>query len=131
MSFPGRHLVRNFVILGLWQDVAFYQITGIVIGASRDYAIAFGLSHARQAQQLLFGGSIQIEWLVAAPALADSRRHSLSIALHFGRCLRGFLLQFLRVLWLSTACECGQQKNCGNVPISEEVHFDQPFRCLG
>src|ERR1035438_4615224 len=60
-----------------------------------------------------------------SPALAYPCRHSLGIALHLRRCLRGFLLQVLRVLLLSAARERSQQQNCGNVPISEEDHFDQ------
>ena len=129
--FPGRDLIRNFVVLGLWQDVAFDQITRIVVGTACDNAIGLSLSHGGQTQQLLFCGKVQIEWLIAAPALAYTCRHRLRIALHFRRCLRGFFFQLLRVLWLSAARERGQEQYRGNAPMSGEVHFDQPFRCLG
>src|ERR1700676_1926630 len=119
--FLGRALIRNFVVLGLWHDVAFYQIIGIVVGTACDNAIGLSLSHARQTQQLLFCGKVQIEWLIAAPALAYACRHRLRIALHFRRCLRGFFFQLLRVLWLRTHPERGPQRLRGNGPRSEEV----------
>ena len=41
------------------------------------------------------------------------------------RCLRGLLLQVLRVFLLRAAREDSQQQNYENVPICEEVHFEQ------
>ena len=98
---------------------------GFVIGTPRNHPVCFCGSHARKTQQLVFSGSIQVEWLVAAPALAYTRRHSLGITLHLRRCFRGLLLQVLRVFLLRAAREDSQQQNCGKAPISEEVHFDQ------
>src|SRR5271157_410835 len=122
-SFLSRQPVCNFVILDLRQDASRHQFAGLVIGTPRNHPACFCRGHPRQTQQLLFCGTVQIEWLVATPALAYPCRHSLGIALHLRSCFGGLLLQVLRVLWLSAACERGQQQNCRNVPISEELHF--------
>jgi len=106
--------------------VLYDDMLGLIPSPGRNRARkarCFCRSHARQAQQLLSCSSVQIERLVAAPALANPCRHRLGIALHVRRCLRGFLLQILRVLLVSAARERSQQHNCTNVPISEEIHL--------
>jgi len=122
-SFLGGDPVCNFVILGLRHDAPRHQFARLVIGTPRNHPVCFCCTHARQAQQLLSCSSVQIERLVAAPALANPCRHRLGIALHRRRCLRGFLLQILRVLLVSATRERSQQHHCTNVPISEEIHL--------
>src|ERR1019366_8838060 len=126
-SFLGRDLIRNFVILGLRHDAPRHQFAWVLIRTPRNYPACFWRSHARQAQQLFFCGTVQIERLVASPAPAYPCRHRLSMAIYLRRCLRGFLFQFLRVLLLSAAGERSQQQNCRNVPVSEEGHSDHFF----
>ena len=91
-SFLGRDPVCNFVILSLRQDAPRHHFTGFVIGTPCNHPVRFCRGYAPQAQQLLFCGSVQIEWLVAAPALPYPCRHSFRIVLYLRRCLRGFLL---------------------------------------
>src|SRR5882762_7362694 len=122
-SFLGRDLVCNIVILGLRYDSPRHHFAGFAIRTPGNHPVCFRRSHAREAQQLMFCGSVQIERLIAVPALAYPFGHRFGIALHFRRCLCRFLLQILRVLSLCAARERGQQQNCGNVLISEEVHF--------
>lgn len=109
-SSLGRDPVCNFVVLGLRHDAPRHQFAGFGIGTPRDHPICFGRRHTRQAQQLLFCGSVQIKWPIAIPALAYSFRHSLGIALRFRRRFRGFLLQFLRALSLRATRECSRRK---------------------
>jgi hypothetical protein len=63
LSFLGGDPVCNVVILGLRDDAPRHQFAGFDIGD-----VCSGGSHARQTQQLLSCGSVQIEWLVAPPA---------------------------------------------------------------
>src|ERR1017187_2097148 len=126
-SFLGSDPICNSVVLGLRHDAPRHHFAGFLIGTPRNHSVGFCRSDARQAQQLLFCGSVQIEWLVTAPALSYPGRHSLGIAFHLRRCLRGFLLQVLGVLSLSAARERSQQQNCRNVPIGMKVHLHQVF----
>src|ERR1019366_2257151 len=122
-SSLGRDPVGNFVVLGLRHDAPRHQFAGFVIGTPGNHPVRLRTAYTRQAQQLLFGGRVQVKRLVAIPAFAYSLRHSLGIALHFGSRLRGFLLQFLRALFLSATHEYSQQEKCWKVSKSDEVHI--------
>ena len=87
--------VCNPVVLCLRHDAPRHYFAGMAIGTSGNQAVCFCRSHARQAQQILFCGRVQIEWLVVAPALAYPCRDRLGIVFDLGRCLRGFLFQLL------------------------------------
>ena len=91
-SFLSGNPICNFVILGLRHNPPRHHFAGFVVGTPYDHPVCFCRSHARQAQQLVFCSSVQIELLVAAPAFADPCHHSLGIAFHIRCCLRGLLL---------------------------------------
>lgn len=124
----SRNLIGNFVVLGPRQDVALYQIAGVVIGTSRDNPISLRIGHVRQAQQLIFRGRIQIERFVAVPALAYTLRHSFGIALDFRSRLGGLFTELIRALFLITGCQRAQQENCGNGSRSHAIHRIAPLR---
>src|SRR6267378_838954 len=106
-----------------------HEFAGFVERTRRKHLIRFCLSHARQAQQLVFSGGVQIERLVAAPALADSFRHGFGVALYRLRGPRGLFFDVLRTLLLIAACDdAGQQQYDGSVTISGKFHWSDSFR---
>ena len=91
-SVLGCDPVCDFVVLRLRHDPPRHHFTGFRVGTTRNHPLHFCRGYSRQAQQLLFCGSVQIERLVAAPAFANSCRHSFRIVLYIGGCFRGLLL---------------------------------------
>src|SRR2546430_10449999 len=101
--FLGGDAVGDFVVLGFGQDTAGYEVAGGVVGASGNDSVGFGSGHARQGLELVFGGGVQVERLVAAPAFTDSLGDGPGVTLGFGGGARGLLSQFVGAFRLSRA----------------------------
>src|ERR1700687_4761338 len=80
LSFLGGDPVCNLVIFGLRHDAPCHHFAGFVIGTPRNHSVCFCRSHARQAQQLVFCSSVQVEWLFAASSLLFPFPHPLGLA---------------------------------------------------
>jgi hypothetical protein len=132
-SFFGGYAIGDFVVLSFGQDMARYQVAGLVVGTGGDDAVGFGVGHAGKRHQLVLGGGVQVERFVAAPAFTNSLGDRLGVAFHPRRGLRGFLSQFVGAfpLALNATRQYSRQEKGKNQPIVGNLHFSPTSFRLG